>query len=150
MDGNSGMIGERGVKDWASLDLIYAVWFVLGTRFTDIGTSMALTSFRRQRWFRQVTTSIQSELKTFPHRNAFAFGLLFEEIKVRRVFLFLLVKVSAHNLLTASQSVIGLSLHKSFTDLRVNAIKRFFLALRKIFFSKKILKKSRSSYSVVI
>ena len=86
MDGNSGMIGERGVKDWASLDLIYAVWFVLGTRFTDIGTSMALTSFRRQRWFRQVTTSVQSELKTFPHRNAFAFGLLFEEIKVRRVF----------------------------------------------------------------
>ena len=86
MDGNSGMIGERGVKDWASLDLIYMVWFVLGTRFTDIGTSMALTSFRRQRWFRQVTTSIQSELKTFPHRNGIAFGLLFEEIKVRRVF----------------------------------------------------------------
>lgn len=144
MDGNSGMIGERGVKDWASLDLIYTVWFVLGTRFTDIGKSMALTSIRRQRWFRQVTTSIQSELKTFPHRNAFAFGLLFEEIKVRRVFLFLAIKVSAHNLLTGSQSVTGLSLPKSFTDLRVNAIKRFFLALHKRFFSKKFLKKMPS------
>ena len=77
MDGNSGMIGERGVKDWASLDLIYAVWFVLGTRFTDIGTSMALTSFRRQRWFRQVTTFIQSELKTFPHRNGITFGFFY-------------------------------------------------------------------------
>ena len=77
MDGNSGMIKERGVNGWAFLDLINTVWIVLGTRFTDIGKSMALTSIRRQRWFRQVTTSIQSELKTFPHRNGITFGFFY-------------------------------------------------------------------------